>query len=108
MHEANKTQNMFAVIYEFKVKDGQEERFEESWAMLTDFIFEYEGSLGSRLHKQSDGLYIAYAQWPSAETWQNSGKKLPNEAKEVSTRMRESLISIETKYTLDMVDDRLR
>jgi heme-degrading monooxygenase HmoA len=53
---------MFTVIYSFQVKPGQVHKFEKAWKDLTLLISEYEGSLGSRLHKQSELSYIAYAQ----------------------------------------------
>ena len=56
---------MFTVIYSFQVKPKQDKIFIKAWSDLTKLILEYEGSLGSRLHLESDGKYIAYAQWPS-------------------------------------------
>ncbi len=99
---------MFAAIYSFTVKPDQEQAFESAWKELTEMIYEYEGSLGSRLHKQDDQQYIAYAQWPSREVWEQSGDKLPEASQDVRQRMKESCDTIETLYTLDMVDDLMR
>ena len=41
---------------------------------MTNLIKLHEGSLGSRLHKQKELHYIAYAQWPSKEIFDNSEK----------------------------------
>ncbi len=99
---------MFAVIYRFKVKEGSQEVFEKSWRDLTKLIFEYEGSLGSRLHQASGLDYIAYAQWPDEETWKNSGGKMPPEANELRKKMRESTLEIETLYAMQVKDDLLK
>lgn len=98
---------MFAVIYQFQIKQGKEKEFIETWNELTQLIYKYEGSLGSRLHKQNDQLYIAYAQWPDKETWKFSGSKLPDEDK-VRLRMKESCVKIEVIYELECVKDLLR
>jgi len=98
---------MFTVIYSFKVIPTQAKSFEKAWKELTVLIYKYEGSLGSRLHKQSPLHYIAYAQWPDKNTWENSGYKLPKAAKEISRIMRESCQKIETLYELDVIEDLL-
>ena len=56
---------MFAVIYIFEVKPGMDKQFKESQKERTKYIYKYEGSKGSRLHKRKDLEYIAYAHWPS-------------------------------------------
>jgi len=99
---------MFTVIYSFKVKVGFEAQLEKSWQELTDLIYTYEGSLGSRLHKETEQSYIAYAQWPSREQWKTSGDNLPELSKSISQTMRESCLEIKTLYELDVIDDRLK
>ncbi|RMG67785.1 MAG: antibiotic biosynthesis monooxygenase [Bacteroidetes bacterium] len=99
---------MFAVIYAFHVQPGQAGAFEIAWRELTMLIYQYEGSLGSRLHRQDEATYIAYAQWPDRQTWAQSGDKLPPEAKEASARMRAACTQIETLYELDSIDDLLQ
>lgn len=98
---------MFAAIYSFKVKPNQTESFEKAWEDLTRLIYQFEGSLGSRLHKSDALNYIAYAQWPDRNTWENSGKKLPDTANEIRRIMKEACDKIETVYTLDAVTDLL-
>ncbi|MEZ4686361.1 MAG: antibiotic biosynthesis monooxygenase family protein [Bacteroidia bacterium] len=99
---------MHCIIYSFQVKPGQEDAFLKSWADMTDLIYQYEGSLGSRLHKEAEGHYIAYAQWPDAETYDMSGEGIPNElAGPVRAMMRASCSEIKTLFRMDMVDDRL-
>lgn len=98
---------MFAVIYAFTVKAGSEATFESAWKEMTLLIRQFEGGLGSRLHRRSDGTYIAYAQWLNRETWENSGGNLPESAGTYRTAMRESCEKIETLHELDLVKDLL-
>ena len=99
---------MFGVIYSFKVKPGQDEAFKEAWRKVTEFIYQYENSLGSRLHYQEPGLYIAYANWPDEATWAGSGDNLPPEVKHWSAQMREVCEEIKTLRKLEVVDDLLQ
>lgn len=98
---------MFTVIYSFKVKPGEEQDFEKAWRDLTVLIYKYEGSLGSRLHKQNEINYIGYAQWPDKITWVNSGSKMPQMSKDIRKKMRESCEEIETLFELEVIDDLL-
>ena len=99
---------MFAVLYRFTINENMESQFIDAWKQLTQLIYEYEGSLGSRLHKQNDGNYFAYAQWPDKETWKKSGSKLPDSADEARKVMRESCSKIETLYELNCTADLLK
>lgn len=85
-----------------------ETAFVNAWRQLTQLVYEFEGSLGSRLHKQGDGSYIAYAQWPNKETWQDSGNKLPENAYEIRDNMKEACSSIETLFELNCIEDFLK
>jgi len=98
---------MFAVIYSFKIKEGQHDAFEKYWAEATHFFRDFAGGRGSRLHKRSEAEYIAYAQWPSREMWQNARENLPESAASVLHSMRETCKKIETNYELEVVDDLL-
>ena len=98
---------MFSVIYKFEIKPDRKDSFEKSWKDLTHLIYDYAGSLGSRLHKKDECNYIAYAQWPNKETWENSSNKLPEKSNEISKLMKESCISIETLYELELTKDLL-
>lgn len=99
---------MFAVIYQFDVKENMNSEFVEAWKKLTQLIYEYEGSLGSRLHELNNQAYLAYAQWPDEETWKNSGNNLPNSAENIRLAMKDSCIRIEVLYELDCVEDLLK
>lgn len=54
------------VLYRWRLHAGAEEAFVEAWSRVTELL-RARGSLGSRLHRGSDGLWYSYAQWPSAE-----------------------------------------
>ena len=99
---------MFAVLCLFKTKPGQQETFEKAWEGLTQLIYQYEGSLGSRLHKKDAFNYLAYAQWPDRNTWENSGENLPESADIHRNDMRSSCESIETLYEMEMINDLLQ
>lgn len=100
---------MFCAVYRFSVKPGADAPFKEAWRRLTELIYEYEGSLGSRLHSCGvDGEYIAYAQWPSRETWERASG-IPAELADAPKKsMREACIKIETIHELEVVDDLLK
>lgn len=99
---------MFAAIYYFKVKPGQEEQFKESWKELTKLIYRHENSHGSRLHHSNGQEYIAYAVWPDFETWDYFGNKLPPESKDWSKQMKDSCEEIKTLHKLEVLDDLLK
>ncbi len=100
---------MFTVIYQFKVQQGREEDLVQSWRALTDLIYKYEGSLGSRLHKENETTFIAYAQWPDKETWENAGSNMPEEeANKARELMKASCSEINTLHELEVVDDVLK
>lgn len=62
----------FAVIYQWRVKAGREAEFLDAWQRLTQLLREQRGARGSRLHRTDNGTVVAYAQWPSRESWERS------------------------------------
>ena len=48
------------------------EQFVENWRTITEHYVQHCGSLGSRLHRGSDGLFYGYAHWPDIETREQS------------------------------------
>jgi hypothetical protein len=58
---------MFIVLYRWRLHPAMEESFVAAWSRVTQLLRSERGSLGSRLHKGSDGLWYGYAQWPSAK-----------------------------------------
>lgn len=63
---------MFAVIYRWRMVAAKEDDFLRSWELLTGELLANGGSLGSRLHRASDGTWVPYAQWPSHEAWERA------------------------------------
>jgi len=63
---------MIVFLYRWKLRIGMEQSFEEAWSFVTKELREREGSLGSRLHLDSDGWFYGYAQWPSREARENA------------------------------------
>lgn len=57
----------FAVIYRWRLKAGMEAQFVRAWSRITELYVAHRRGLGSRLHKGPDGIWVAYAQWPSAQ-----------------------------------------
>jgi len=98
---------MYIVLYDFKVKPNQAENFIEAWKGLTRLIYEYEGSLGSRLHKKEDLHYIAYAQWPNKSHFNDAGGKLPKAAEIYRDSMKQACSKIEILDKLEVVEDLL-
>ena len=98
---------MFTPIYLFDVKSGRENAFVEAWQKLTELIMKHEGGLGSRLHRSSDGSFVAYAQWPNRLLWENSGSKLPPEASQWRKQMKKCCESISTTHEMEVVLDLL-
>lgn len=100
---------MFSVVYTFKVKEGCDIDFMEGWTGLTQLIYQYEGSYGSRIHVDKVGNYVAYAQWPSKLVWENSGANLPKEeADKFRTQMKGSCHEMETLFEMDVLVDLIR
>ena len=60
---------MFIAVYWWRVHPGKEEQFRAAWRRGTDLIREIYGSYGSRLHRDADGRFVGYAEWPDEETW---------------------------------------
>jgi Antibiotic biosynthesis monooxygenase len=59
--------SIFIVLYRWRLHPGMESSFVAAWSRITELLRTERGSLGSRLHKGSDGLWYSYAQWPSAK-----------------------------------------
>ena len=99
---------MFVVLYSFTVKQNCEKQFINAWETLTALIYQYEGSLGSRLHHEQQHTYIAYAQWPDKLTWEHSGHNLPEEAEVFRQQMKDCCTDIQTIHTMEIISDQLQ
>lgn len=94
---------MYVVMFEFVIKEGCEEQFIKAWPSVTQGIYLFKGSLGSRLHKNVNGEYIAYAQWPDQKTWEMSSEiEMSPEYEMHRESMRESLNLESTKVLYQM------
>lgn len=78
--------DVFAVVYRWRLRPGMEEQFVDGWERVTRAIHRSCGSYGSRLHRCSDGTWLAYARWPDAaardacEHEEHEGRRLMREA----------------------------
>ena len=57
---------VIVILYRWRLHPGAEKDFVQAWSRVSDLL-RSRGSLGSRLHQGSDGLWYGYAQWPSAQ-----------------------------------------
>jgi heme-degrading monooxygenase HmoA len=56
------------VLYRWRLRPGHEELFIEAWSRISELLRSQHGSMGSRLHRGSDGIWYSYAQWPNAKS----------------------------------------
>lgn len=77
---------MFVALYRWKLHEDREDQFIEAWSRISDLLLKERGSLGSRLHRGSDGLWYSYAQWPSAQARKDAFAREPVDP-EASERM---------------------
>ncbi|MDT0497730.1 antibiotic biosynthesis monooxygenase [Algiphilus sp. W345] len=63
---------MYVAVYRWTVKPGQEEQFREAWRRGTRAITRIYGSFGSRLHRDEQGRFLGYAEWPDKASWQKA------------------------------------
>ena len=98
---------MYCIIYQFEVKPGLEAQFMKAWEKLTLFYRNECNSLGSRLHRESDLHYMAYAQWPSLEVYEAAGSKENTETAQWSQQMREACNKVEALFKLESQMDYL-
>lgn len=96
---------MFTVLYRWKIREGFERQFEEGWTEVTEHFLANAGSLGSRLHKGNDGIWYAYAQWPSRE--QRDLAFFGEEIAEASRKMKDAVEERFPETELEIVADRL-
>jgi quinol monooxygenase YgiN len=94
------------VLYRWKLKKGAEERFVSAWTAITEHYLANFGSLGSRLHSGSDGVWYAYAQWPSEEARQNAF--LGSDLEDAAAQMAECIEERFPEVFLDVAVDRLK
>jgi heme-degrading monooxygenase HmoA len=96
---------MFIVLYRWSIKPELEDQFIRAWSEVTDYYRKNHGSLGSRLHKGSDGIFYSYAQWRSAEQRQKAFEIVPELA--ARAKMREAIAESYPEIILENVSDYL-
>jgi len=95
---------MFCVIYRWKLHSGKEAQFEKAWAEATQLIRSHQGGLGSRLHHCSNGTFIAYAQWPDQQTWEQASN-IPLPENQIMAQMKDAIASSEAPIQMDLLQD---
>jgi heme-degrading monooxygenase HmoA len=98
---------MFVVLYRWRIHDGQEDEFVKAWSRNSDIYVKEFGSLGSRLHQGSDGLWYSYAQWPSEQARKEAFSNGTADA-EASARMEYAIAERFPPVILDVQADFLQ
>lgn len=91
------------VLYRWRLHPGSEPSFVAAWSRVTEILRSEGGSLGSRLHKGSDGLWYAYAQWPDDATRQRAFAQQVDPA--ASAHMRNAIAESFPALLLEPVSD---
>ena len=105
---------MFVAVYRWRVKPGREAEFRAAWVAVTEATYRTYGSLGSRLHRDAEGGWVAYAQWPSRAAWEAAWKAGKPADPAATATMRDCVEaeSVDVQYaptmSLEVVDDMLR
>ena len=95
---------MYIVMFEFVVKPGKTEAFLAAWPKVTQGIYLFKGSLGSRLHKSDEGKWIAYAQWPSKQVYEQAASISMSEDYEAQRAAMHDALNLEHTKTLYQMD----
>ena len=95
----------FAVIYRWRLHPDKVDSFVAAWTRVSEFLKE-RGSLGSRLHRGSDGIWYSYAQWPSNAVRMAAFDK-PSDDPAASAAMADAVAESLPDIELDSVADLL-
>ena len=102
---------MFVAVYWWRVHPGKEDQFRSAWRRGTEHIGRIYGGLGSRLHREADGRFVAYAQWPDEPTWRRAfDAKMVYDDPETRQALVEAVMDAprEPVFTMTITDDLLR
>ena len=94
----------FCVLYRWRLVPGREDEFRVAWERLTKSIREERGGLGSRLHRGHDGVWWAYAQWPSEAMWR-AAMSAPSVDDEAASQMGETILERLVPIPLTLLSD---
>lgn len=98
---------MFVVLYRWRVKLGFEQQFVENWSAISSRLREKYDSLGSRLHRGSDGIWYSYAQWKSAEQREQAFASEAGKFNEASEKRKEAIEENFPEILLETISDYL-
>ncbi len=98
---------MFVVLYRWRVDPKLEQQFVENWSARTAYLQEKRDSLGSRLHRGSDGVWYGYAQWKSAEQRKQAFELESNNVSQSVEKMRKAIKESFPEIELEVVSDYL-
>ena len=103
---------MYVAVYWWRVHPGKEEQFIDAWTRGTDLIREIYGSYGSRLHRDGDGRFVGYAEWPDKETWQRAfDQKMVYDDAEIRQAFVDAVYEVppdaDPIFIMEVVSDRL-
>lgn len=99
--------SIYVVLYRWKLHPGSEGAFVEAWSRVTRSLLAQHGSLGSRLHCGSDGIWYSYAQWPSAAARQQAFAGAPVEVEAMAVMRQaisETFPEVELKPCADFLE----
>ena len=97
----------FVVLYRWKLHAGSEAAFVAAWSHVSELLLSQHGSLGSRLHRGSDGLWYSYAQWPTAEARSKAFSAGPTDAAAIES-MRNAIAETLPELILESYVDLLK
>lgn len=99
---------MFVVVYRWRLRPGFEDTHRAGWRAVTESIRRAYATGGSRLHRDAEGAWIAYAVWPDEATYERF-RAAPSVAEdEDRARMTEGLDGpVEILHRLTVLDDLL-
>lgn len=103
---------MFIAVYWWRIHPGKEEQFRRAWRRGTELIRERYGSYGSRLHRDADGRFVGYAEWPDEVTWRAAfDKKMVYDDPETRTAFVDAIAEVPANsdpiFTMTVTDDLL-
>ena len=103
---------MFVAVYWWRVHPGKEEQFRKAWHRGTELITQIYGNYGSRLHRDRDGRFVGYAEWPDEATWRAAfDRKMAYDEPETRAAfldaVAETPIDADPIFTMTVIDDLL-
>lgn len=97
--------NNFSVIYSFKIDSEFELEFIESWQELTNLIYKFEGSLGSRLQKVNSNLFLGYALWPNKKKFYNASNNENDEIELLKQKQKKYVVEVKRIFESEIISD---